>query len=249
MTFDSDILISELPGMPYFLGKCVSHIGQIYKPGYDPVQEIGSAFGALGFHKRLEHEYKIPSEFNLSKVSDAPAERVVYGALAASDLRKYLNSVFAEVTDPFSTIQLMRYRFGPNHTLGRLQIGDFECETLEDTARPDGIKVFGETCIPIGLYRVERSRSLTTLDRNLGETFPDIHKGTLYIRDVPGFSGIAIHPGNWVRNTLGCILPGEFCTISNGEAMVHESRAAYRGLYKSFHSAGMLIRIYCQEQD
>ncbi len=34
------------------------------------------------------------------------------------------------------------------------------------------------------------------------------HNASIRLEDVPGFSGILVHPGSKVDNTLGCILPG-----------------------------------------
>ena len=70
------------------------------------------------------------------------------------------------------------------------------CETLEDAIRPPGEKVRGETCIPPGVYRLHLATS--------PKFGPDIP----FIEDVPGFSDIRIHAGNYTEDTDGCILVG-----------------------------------------
>jgi hypothetical protein len=83
-------------------------------------------------------------------------------------------------------------------TLGKLYVnGVYEAETLEDQVRADG-KVFGETAIPAGTYRVIINKS-TRFNRMLP-----------LILDVPGFLGIRIHPGNTDADTEGCILVGRY---------------------------------------
>ena len=70
--------------------------------------------------------------------------------------------------------------------------GDLFCHSLEDTARPDGVKIAKETCIPAGLYKLGM------------ETSPKYGADTLTIFDVPMFQGIRIHGGNDINDTEGC---------------------------------------------
>lgn len=72
--------------------------------------------------------------------------------------------------------------------------GEHFCHTLEDTARPDGVKVKGATCIPPGLYRLSL------------ETSPKYGPDTPTINNVPGFVGIRVHGGNTPEDTEGCPL-------------------------------------------
>lgn len=54
------------------------------------------------------------------------------------------------------------------------------------------------SCIPEGIYHckwIERSAS--------GK-----YKKVWHVQNVPGRSGILFHVGNYIRHTLGCILPG-----------------------------------------
>lgn len=94
-------------------------------------------------------------------------------------------------------LKLLRNRFTEEYTTGQLYVDDqFFCFTLEDKVRKQGEKVYGETAIPYGMYKV-------TLDLS-----PRFGPDTIFIHDVPGFEGIRIHSGNTSRDTLGCIIVG-----------------------------------------
>lgn len=70
------------------------------------------------------------------------------------------------------------------------------------------------SCIPPGVYRLTKASS------------PRFAK-CFYVHDVPGRSGILIHPGNTVADIQGCILPGLDATASS----VLSSRLALDRLY------------------
>ena len=96
----------------------------------------------------------------------------------------------------------------PSYTIGRLYVdGAYLCDTLEDTLRPRGVKVYARTAIPAGEYRVRmdvRSPRFGSRPqyRKYGGRLPRLE-------GVPGFEGILIHPGNSAEDTAGCILVGE----------------------------------------
>lgn len=92
-----------------------------------------------------------------------------------------------------------------DYTIGNFYI-DYEdnkgwqlfCNTLEDKVR--GVnepKVYGETAIPYGKYKIIWAFS------------PKFQKLMPLLVGVPGFKGILIHIGNKKSDTLGCILVGE----------------------------------------
>lgn len=92
-------------------------------------------------------------------------------------------------------ILLKRKKFLADRTIGELTInGMFKCYTLEDTVRPKGVKIPGETAIPAGTYTVIVTRS------------PTFKRSLPLLLNVPGFAGVRIHGGNTPEHTRGCIL-------------------------------------------
>ena len=90
-------------------------------------------------------------------------------------------------------LKLIREEF-PTYTKGILSIDNNKfCETLEDINRDlnrnskfdnGEIKVYGETCIPYGTYKVRVSYS------------PKFKRELPEILNVNNFSGVRIHRGN-----------------------------------------------------
>lgn len=94
------------------------------------------------------------------------------------------------------TIYVTRDDCTPDRTLGTMRFEDgFVCQTLEDPVREDG-KVYGDTAIPLGTYRVTITRS-----KRFNKLMPLLH-------NVPNFGGIRVHCGNNTDDTSGCILVG-----------------------------------------
>ena len=127
------------------------------------------------------------------------------------------------------TLRLIREPSQHNATMGSLYVdGVWQCWTLEDAIRDQ--KMAGETCIPAGTYRVD----ITPSQR--------FHRLLPILLDVPGFSGVRIHPGNTIADTEGCVLVGR--TRSSGS--VGESRLAFEPLFdrlKAGLSGGIQIVI------
>ena len=108
-------------------------------------------------------------------------------------------------------LKLIRKEYS-TYTSGVLFIDDKKfCETLEDVNRDINrngkfdngeAKVYGETCIPYGKYKVILSYS------------PKFKRELPEILEVPDFQGIRIHRGNKISDTLGCVLCGE--KVKNG---------------------------------
>lgn len=109
---------------------------------------------------------------------------------------------------------ISRRVFTDNSTIGDLYLdGIFQCYTLEDTCRR--VKLDGETAIPAGEYEV-----VLRFSERYQSNMPRL-------LNVPGFSGILIHPGNTKADTRGCILVGE----TEYKDSIGGSRAAFNKLF------------------
>ncbi len=118
------------------------------------------------------------------------------------------------------------------YTIGKLYINDqYFCDTLEDTDR--GLtqsmteqqivskKVYGETAIPTGTYRI-----IISYSNKFKKQMP-------LLLNVPGFAGIRIHSGNTEKDSLGCILVGKNKAVGK----VLESRDTYNKLFSILQKA------------
>jgi hypothetical protein len=114
-----------------------------------------------------------------------------------------------------------------DHTTGMLFIdGKYFCDTMEDKDRDLfsdmdekeilAIKVFGETAIPYGTYKMRISYS------------PTFKKDLPEILAVKGFTGVRIHSGNTAADSKGCILVGE--KNGPGTAVIN-SRVTFNKLF------------------
>src|SRR6266446_7748971 len=121
---------------------------------------------------------------------------------------------------------LIRDIFTQTCTIGKLFIdGQYLCETLEDCDRKlelGGVKIYGESAIPRGTYKV-------TIDFS-GRFQRDMP----HVLDVPQFTGIRIHPGNTAADTDGCILVG---TGRVANRSITESRLAFNKFFPKLEAA------------
>lgn len=116
---------------------------------------------------------------------------------------------------------VIRKFFKETYTIGRFLVEDqIICNTLEDKVRElhdinhDGDyddseegKIYGETAIPCGRYKLTVSYS------------PKLKRRLPLLHDVPGFTGIRIHKLRSAKGTEGCIGVGENTSkgkLSNG---------------------------------
>lgn len=127
-------------------------------------------------------------------------------------------------------ITVKRIFKGEKYTIGKLYIdGVYFCDTIEDTVRdlpvtcpdtPRGIacacreKVYAETAIPAGTYRVSIVYS------------PKFKRRLPYLHDVPHFIGILIHSGTDQSHSSGCLIVGK----NKIKGKVVESRATLDAL-------------------
>ena len=122
-------------------------------------------------------------------------------------------------------LKIIRIKSNKDFTEGKLYInGVYFCDTLEDKDRGliqsmsvdtiKTIKVYAETCIPYGTYKVVLSMS-----NRFKIVLPEILQ-------VKGFTGIRIHAGNNIGASAGCILVGRKCA----DGMVVDSRKTLNAL-------------------
>ena len=121
-------------------------------------------------------------------------------------------------------ITLNRMRRGPDNVIGTLSFGGHIFATLEDPIRRR--KIPGVTAIPAGTYDLSL-RNEGGMTKRYAKKFPDMHKGMIWLRDVPDFKYVYIHIGNYPKDTEGCILVG---TRAKQE-MIVGSTDAYRRMY------------------
>jgi hypothetical protein len=85
----------------------------------------------------------------------------------------------------------------------------------------------GETRIPAGRYQITL-RSVGGFHQRYSDKFPDMHKGMLWVRDVPNFEYILIHIGNTDEHTAGCLLVGQTADM---KGFIGRSTDAYKDIY------------------
>jgi len=117
-------------------------------------------------------------------------------------------------------INVKRVAFQSTYTIGKLKIdGENVCDTLEDPVRLFGKngegKVYGQTAIPVGKYKV-----ILTPSARFKRVLP-------LLVGVPFFEGIRIHPGNTSADTHGCILVGQ----NTETGKVTSSKATFERLF------------------
>lgn len=119
-------------------------------------------------------------------------------------------------------IEVVRAMCGPKCTIGKMYIDEVEtCYTLEDVVREE--KIYGETAIPAGRYRV-----VVTFSNRFQRDLP-------LLVDVPNFTGIRIHPGNTAADTHGCLLVG--VGVSPHGDSIYGSRTAFVMVFQQIRDA------------
>lgn len=132
-------------------------------------------------------------------------------------------------------LEVIRYHTSDDYTLGMLldvtEGRKFLCYTLEDEYREE--KVMHETRIPAGTYKITL-RTVGGFHGRYEKKYGSMHKGMLWVRDVPGFEYILIHTGNTDEHTSGCLLVGN---SSDYKGFVGSSVNAYKRVYPSIAAA------------
>lgn len=139
-------------------------------------------------------------------------------------------------------LKLERRFRGPNYTIGSLFInGVYKCDTIEDVDRGltdsmsvDEIKakkVYGETAIPTGTYKIDMN---TISPKFKDRSWAKFCGGKLpRLLDVKGYEGVLIHVGNKAGDSLGCILVGD----NKIKGQVINSTATFQELYSELLKA------------
>lgn len=129
---------------------------------------------------------------------------------------------------------LYRLRDTGKETLGVMSIYDglmlrFACNVLELPWKDNKRKV---SCIKPGRYKV-----LPRETEKFGKHF--------IVENVPGRDGILFHPGNYAKDTEGCILPGsDFKDLNaDGELEVVNSRFTMDRLIELAYDAGFILDV------
>lgn len=136
---------------------------------------------------------------------------------------------------PNMQLEVLRFSSEDDSTSGLLfDITDgnrkFLAYTLEDEYREE--KEMHETRIPAGTYNVTL-RTVGGFHTRYTEKYGDMHKGMLWVRDVPGFEYILIHTGNTDEHTSGCLLLGDSQTNNQvkEDGFIGSSVQAYKRVY------------------
>lgn len=108
------------------------------------------------------------------------------------------------------------------------------CYTLEDRYRPEKVK--GTTRIPAGMYALElKEKGTSRFDASAARIVTaagEAYHGMIRLKDVPSFTEILVHWGNYHTNTEGCILVGRSkMRGGDGALAVSHSRVAFAEVY------------------
>ena len=137
-------------------------------------------------------------------------------------------------------LQVLRFNSKSDSTNGLLfdvtnEI-EFLCYTLEDERREE--KVMAETRIPAGVYSI-LLRKEGGHHNKYAKKYGSMHKGMLWLQDVPNFQWILIHTGNTDEHTAGCLILGDSqennTLVKNG--FIGKSTQAYKRIYPPIAAA------------
>jgi hypothetical protein len=137
-------------------------------------------------------------------------------------------------------LQVLRFSSESDSTNGLLfdvtEGVKFLAYTLEDERREE--KVMSETRIPAGTYEV-KLRTEGGHHNKYASRYGSMHKGMLWLQDVPNFKWILIHCGNTDEHTAGCLLVGD--SQENNQikenGFIGSSSNAYKRIYPSIAEA------------
>ena len=112
----------------------------------------------------------------------------------------------------------------------------FLCYTLEDEHRDS--KIMSETRVPAGTYDIVL-RKVGGFHSRYTKKYGEMHKGMLWVWDVPGFEYILIHTGNTDEHTAGCLLLGDSqqANFGDSDGFIGSSVEAYKRVYPKIAKA------------
>lgn len=128
-------------------------------------------------------------------------------------------------------------------TIGELKVNDIKVFTMEDDY--DRQKVYGHTRIPARKYEL-KLRTWGKFHERYAKRFPEMHKGMIWLHDVPNYKYVLIHCGNTPEDTAGCILVGS-SIIS--EDFISGSVIAYKKIYPIISDAILKERTFIDIYD
>jgi hypothetical protein len=133
-------------------------------------------------------------------------------------------------------LEVLRFNSSEDFTNGMLfdvtdNVRSFLCYTLEDEARTT--KVWGETRIPSGSYKLTLKGHGGFHNRYLAKYGQEFHKGMLLVNNIKDFTDVLIHVGNSDDDTAGCLLVGK----TSQDNFIGSSVAAYKSIYPPIRDA------------
>lgn len=112
-------------------------------------------------------------------------------------------------TTPWTQVEIVRSKGDDNETLGILTATNngakFTCKTLELAEKGNQPNI---SCIPPGIYTVKWTFS------------PRLLRFTYEVQNVPGRSGIRLHPSNFYNELKGCVALGNNVVDLNGDGIL-----------------------------
>ena len=131
--------------------------------------------------------------------------------------------------------KIRRFDCNEHSTISEMTINGKTIFLLEDTIRNLPDKIYGETAIPYGKYKL-RVVYYGSLHNWLSKKYGSKYKGVILLEGVKGYSGVCFHPGATVNNTLGCLLPTtNYKTLTHKDG-TEEFLTDWDSSYKAYES-------------
>jgi hypothetical protein len=149
-------------------------------------------------------------------------------------------------------IILQRLEHDAKATIGDFSLfeGGSTIYSLEPPPQP-GPKIKGETRIPAGVYELElKAIGSSKFDDTALKFMGGAHKGMIRLKDVPNFSEVLIHWGNFEWDTDACVLVGlGRQKDSNGHFAISRSRDGYKYVYPPIVASILSVPTFLDVRD